>query len=99
MSNEIPLRPLYNRVTVKVLEDPTEGAGGLTIPESARGRDGLRRGRIVAVGRDSKPDDLQVGQVIVFGRHIGEVTRWPGLSPTDDSYVTMRQDDPVAVEE
>ncbi len=76
-------RPLHDRVVVKRIEAEEKSAGGIIIPDTAKEKPS--QGEIVAVGpggRDETgkliPIDLQVGDVILFGKWSGTEVKIDG---------------------
>ncbi len=70
------LRPLEDRVVLKVLDADEKTAGGILLPDSAQEKP--QRGKITAVGagklsKDGKRLKLDVkkGDVVLFGKYAG----------------------------
>ena len=70
------LRPLEDRVVLKVLDAEEKTAGGILLPDSAQEKP--QRGKITAVGegklsKDGKRLKLDVkkGDVVLFGKYAG----------------------------
>ncbi len=70
------VRPLYDRILVKRVEEATVSKGGLFLPETAKEKP--LEGRVIAVGQGKLAEDgsvrpLQVkpDQRIMFGRYAG----------------------------
>ena len=74
------VRPLYDRVLVRRLEEGEQVKGGIIIPDSAKEKP--QEGEVVAVGKgrrleDGKilPLDVKAGDKILFGKYSGsEIT-------------------------
>jgi chaperonin GroES len=74
------IRPLYDRLVVKRIEDIERMQGGLHIPDSAKEKP--QEGEVLAVGKGKRledgkvvPLDVQVGDRILFGKYSGsEIT-------------------------
>lgn len=73
---KLKLRPLEDRVVIKVCEETEKTAGGIYIPDSAREKP--QKGKVLAVGKgkllengDRKPVDVQVGDIILFSKYGG----------------------------
>lgn len=94
-STDIRLRPLADRVIIRVEDAAAVSKGGILIPDSARGRP--QRGTVVAVGPGkSGPTDwqdvaVQKGDVVLFQRYAGVTV------PDHDDYIILREDDVLAV--
>ena len=92
------IRPLYDRVVVKRVED-TEAAmqGGLYIPDSAKEKP--QEGEVVAIGKGKRLDDgklvaldVQVGDRILFGKYSGSDIKLDG-----EEYMIMREDEILGI--
>lgn len=73
------IRPLHDRVVVRRKEEEARTAGGIVLPGSAKEKP--NQGEVVAVGSgkvlesgDSRPVDVKVGDVVVFGKYAGSDT-------------------------
>jgi chaperonin GroES len=94
------LRPLYDRVVVKRVEE--EGAsmqGGLYIPDSAKEKP--QEGEVVAVGKGKRLEDgtiveldVAVGNRILFGKYSGSDFKLDG-----EEYMIMREDEILGIVE
>ena len=100
------IRPLYDRIVVKRIEDKEQMQGGLYIPDTAKEKP--QEGEVVAVGKGKRLEDgkvvaldVQVGDRILFGKYSGSEIKLDG-----QEYMIMREDEvlgildsqPVAVE-
>ncbi len=91
------IRPLYDRIVVKRVEEEETTRNGIVIPDSAREKP--QQGEVMAVGKGKRLDDGEVvaldvkaGDRILFGKYSGnEIT----LEGTD--YIIMREDDVLGV--
>lgn len=91
------IRPLYDRIVVKRIEEQETTRNGIVIPDSAKEKP--QEGEVVAVGRgkrleDGKIVDLDVktGDRILFGKYSGSDTTLDGTE-----YIIMREDDVLGV--
>ena len=92
------IRPLYDRIVVKRIEDSTEKtASGLFIPDSAKEKP--QEGEVVAVGKGKRledgklvPLDVEVGNRILFGKYSGSDIKLDG-----DEYLIMREDEVLGI--
>jgi chaperonin GroES len=92
------IRPLYDRVAVKRLDDKeTKLQGGLYIPDSAKEKP--QEGEVVAIGKgklleDGKlvPLQVQVGDRILFGKYSGSDFKLDG-----QEYMIMREDEILGI--
>lgn len=70
------IRPLDDRVVLKVLDAEEVSAGGIVLPDTAREKP--HRGKITAVGEGKLNDDgsrrgldVKKGDVVLFGKYAG----------------------------
>jgi chaperonin GroES len=92
------IRPLYDRIVVRRLEDQTENKiGGLFIPDSAKEKP--QEGEVVAVGKGKRledgkvvPLDVEKGNRILFGKYSGSEIRIDG-----EEFLIMREDEVLGV--
>jgi len=77
------VRPLYDRLLVKRLEEATKTSGGLFLPESALEKP--QRGEVIAAGEGRVGDDgeirglaVSVGDIVVFGKYAGNEIKVDG---------------------
>jgi len=92
------IRPLYDRIVVKRLENDTEKtASGLFIPDSAKEKP--QEGEVVAVGQGKRGDDgkllpldVKAGDRILFGKYSGSDIKMDG-----NEYLIMREDEVLGV--
>ena len=92
------IRPLYDRIVVKRIEDDTEKtAGGLFIPDSAKEKP--QQGEVVAVGQGKRNDegkliplDVKTGDRILFGKYSGTEIKLDG-----EEYLILREDEILGI--
>jgi chaperonin GroES len=91
------IRPLYDRVLVKRMDEETTSAGGIVIPGSAAEKP--MRGEIVSAGKGKRlesgevvPLDVKVGDKVLFGKYSGTEVRELG-----DDMLVMREEDIMGV--
>src|SRR5580698_4289765 len=91
------IRPLYDRVVVKRLEEKEIKVGGLFIPDTAKEKP--QEGEVMAVGKGKRLEDgkvvaldVRVGDRILFGKYSGnDIT----IEGTD--YMIMREDEILGI--
>jgi chaperonin GroES len=91
------IRPLYDRIVVKRIEQGEVMQGGLYIPDTAKEKP--QEGEVIAVGRGKRledgklvPLDVQVGDRILFGKYSGSDIKIDG-----DEYMIMREDEVLGI--
>jgi len=91
------IRPLYDRIVVKRLEEKEQVSGGIIIPDTAKEKP--QEGEVVAVGKGKRTDkgeivplELEVGNKILFGKYSGSDIKVDG-----NEYLIMREDEVLAV--
>lgn len=77
------LKPLGDRIVIKVIEDTEQTSGGIFIPDSAKEKP--QKGEVVAVGQgkmnekgEREPMDVKVGDVILYAKYAGTDVKMDG---------------------
>lgn len=93
------IRPLYDRILVKRVENPSKSKGGLFLPESASEKPS--EGEILAVGQgrladdgDVKPLAVKVGDRVLFSRYAGNEIKLNG-----EERLVLREDEVLGIVE
>lgn len=70
------IRPLGDKIVIKVIEDAEQTSGGIFIPDSAKEKS--QRGEVVAVGSgktndkgEKDPMEVKVGEIVLFAKYAG----------------------------
>ena len=91
------IRPLYDRIVVKRIEDKEQMQGGLYIPDTAKEKP--QEGEVAAVGKGKRLEDgkivaldVQVGDRILFGKYSGSDIKLDG-----EEYLIMREDEVLGI--
>ena len=78
------LKPLQDRIVIKVIEDTEQTAGGIFIPDSAKEKP--QKGEVVAVGEgkmnekgEREPMDVKVGDVVLYAKYAGTEIKMDGV--------------------
>ena len=87
------IKPLYDRVVIKRMEEEKLSAGGIVIPDSATEKP--IKGEVIAVGPGGRDDagkviplDLKPGDRVLFGKWSGTEVKIDG-----DDLVIMKESD------
>ena len=91
------IRPLYDRIVVKRIEEQETIRGGIIIPDSAKEKP--QEGEVIAVGNGKRledgkvvPLDVKVGDRILFGKYSGSDIKLDG-----EELLIMREDEVLGI--
>jgi len=91
------IRPLYDRIVVKRIEEQETTRSGIIIPDSAQEKP--QEAEVVAVGNGKRLEDgtlvaldVKAGDRILFGKYSGNEIRVDG-----EEYLIMREDDVLGI--
>ena len=91
------IKPLYDRVVIKRMEEDKMSAGGIVIPDSATEKP--IKGEVVAVGEGKALDNgslrapkVKVGDKVLFGKYSGTEVKLDG-----SDLLVVKEDDIFAV--
>jgi chaperonin GroES len=91
------LKPLSDRVVVKVLEAEETTASGIVLPDKAKEKP--QEGKVMAVGTGKVLDngskvemEVKVGDKVIFSRYAGTEVK-----VESEEYLILRQDDILAL--
>jgi chaperonin GroES len=95
--NIMNIRPLYDRIVVKRIEEQETTRNGIIIPDSAKEKP--QEGEVLAVGHGKRLEngelvalDVKVGDHILFGKYSGSETKLDGTE-----YIILREDDVLVI--
>ena len=78
------IKPLGDRIVIKVIEDTEQTSGGIFIPDSAKEKP--QKGEVVAVGEgklndkgEREPMDVKVGDNILYAKYAGTDIKMDGI--------------------
>ena len=78
------LKPLQDRIVIKVIEDTEQTAGGIFIPDSAKEKP--QKGEVVAVGEgktnekgEKEPMGVKVGDIVLYAKYSGTEVKMDGV--------------------
>ncbi len=70
------IKPLADRIVIKVIDDVQQTSGGIFIPDSAKEKP--QKGEVVAIGSgktldsgEKEPMEVKVGDVVLFAKYAG----------------------------
>jgi chaperonin GroES len=91
------IRPLYDRIIVKRLEEERQTASGIVIPDTAKEKP--EQGEVTAVGHGRLMQDgsvlpLQVkpGERVLFGKYAGQTVKID-----DEEFLVLKEEDVLGV--
>lgn len=91
------IRPLYDRLVVKRIEEQETMSHGIIIPDSAKEKP--QEGEVIAVGHGKRLEDgrlvsldVKAGDRILFAKYSGSETKVDGTE-----YLIMREDDVLGI--
>jgi chaperonin GroES len=91
------IRPLYDRIVVKRIEEKETIQGGIIIPDTAKEKP--QEGEVLAVGQGKRLDsgklaalDVKVGDRVLFGKYSGNEIKLDG-----QEVVIMREDEVLGI--
>ncbi len=78
------LKPLQERIVIKIIKDTEQTSGGIFIPDSAKEKP--QKGEVVAVGEgkmndkgEREPMGVNVGDVILYAKYSGTDIKMDGV--------------------
>ena len=91
------IKPLYDRVVIKRMDDEKMSAGGIVIPDTAAEKP--IKGEVVAVGEGKALDNgsvrapkVKVGDKVLFGKYAGTEVKLDG-----QELLVVKEDDILAI--
>src|SRR6188472_845633 len=84
------IRPLYDRIVVKRIEEQETTRSGIIIPDSAQEKP--QEAEVMAIGHGKRLEDGKVGDRILFGKYSGNEIKVDG-----EEYLIMREDDVLGI--
>ena len=91
------VRPLYDRILVRRIEEEEQVRGGIIIPDSAKEKP--QEGEIIAVGQGKRledgkiiPLDVKAGDKVLFGKYSGSE-----ITVDDQELMILREDEILGV--
>ena len=91
------LKPLFDRVVVRRVEEGEQQKGGIIIPDSAKEKP--QRGEVVAVGQGARLDggklaplDVKAGDQVLFGKYSGS-----DVNVRDEELLILKEDEILGI--
>lgn len=91
------IRPLYDRVLVKRIEEKEQVQGGIIIPDTAKEKP--QQGEVLAVGKGKRledgslvPLDVKAGDKVLFGKYSGNEVKIDG-----EECLILREDEILGI--
>ena len=91
------VKPLYDRVLVKRIEEKEQKRGNIIIPDTAKEKP--MEGKVIAVGSGKLNDDgkripleVKVGDRVLFGKYAGTE-----IKIDDDEHVILREEEVLGI--
>ena len=91
------IKPLADRLVIKVIDDVQQTSGGIFIPDSAKEKP--QKGEVVAVGSgktldngEKEPMEVKVGDIVLFAKYSGT-----DVKVDDVEYKTISVKDALAI--
>ena len=90
--SQVKIRPLADKLLIKIIDDTQQTQGGIFIPDSAKEKP--LRGEVIAVGEGTKDEKmlLGAGDIVLYGKFAGTELEYEG-----EKYLIMRQSDILAL--
>ncbi len=92
----VNIRPLDDRIVLKVLDAEEVSSGGIVLPDTAKEKP--QRGKVTAVGEGRRLDDgkrqkldVKKGDVVLFGKYAGSDVQIEG-----EDYKILRENEILA---
>ncbi|MGN0015344.1 MAG: co-chaperone GroES [Candidatus Gastranaerophilaceae bacterium] len=70
------IRPLADKLVIKIIDDAEQTSGGIFIPDSAKEKP--QKGEVVAVGSgkvldngEKEPMEVKVGEIVLYAKYAG----------------------------
>jgi chaperonin GroES len=91
------IRPIYDRIIVKRVDQEKQTASGIVIPDSAKEKP--EQGEVIAVGNgrllqdgNIRPLLIKPGETILFGKYAGQTVKLD-----DQEYLVLKEEDVLGV--
>lgn len=82
------IKPLKDRIVVKLFEEEEKTKGGLFLPDTMKEKQ--NKGTVIVIGKDVV--EIKVDDNVIFGKHTGVEITYEGYD-----YLLMRESDVFAI--
>ena len=86
------VKPLADRVLVKLGKDEAKTAGGIIIPDTAQEK--TQRGKVVEIGDDKEAIKVKPGQKVMYDKYAGTQIKIDGIE-----HLILKMSDIIAIVE
>lgn len=86
------VKPLGNRILIKVKETEEKTSGGIILPETAQEK--TQVGNVIAIGDDKEAITVKIGDNVVYDKYAGTI-----ISIDDVDHLILAIDDVLAIVE
>jgi chaperonin GroES len=91
------IRPLYDRIIVKRLEEERQTASGIVIPDTAKEKP--EQGEVIAVGHGrllqdgtTLPLQVKTGEKVLFGKYAGQAVKID-----NEEFLVLKEEDVLGI--
>jgi chaperonin GroES len=91
------IRPLYDRIIVKRLEEERQTTSGIVIPDTAKEKP--EQGEVIAVGHGrllqdgtTLPLQVKAGEKVLFGKYAGQTVKID-----DEEFLVLKEEDVLGI--
>ena len=81
--SEVKIRPLSDKLLIKIIDDTQQTQGGIFIPDSAKEKP--QKGEVIAVGNgksnekgEKTPLEVKVGEIVLYEKYAGSEMKIDG---------------------
>jgi chaperonin GroES len=90
MEDIMKVKPLADRVMVKLEKNEAKTAGGIIIPDTAQEK--TQTGLVVEIGNDTEVIKVKAGQKVMYDKYAGTQIKLDGVE-----YLILKMSDIIAV--
>jgi chaperonin GroES len=90
MEDSMKVKPLADRVIVKLEKNEAKTAGGIIIPDTAQEK--TQTGLVVEIGDDTETIKVKAGQKVMYDKYAGTQVKFDGVE-----HLILKMSDIIAV--